>query len=120
MQPLGETKISDARLVELIDNNVGRFEVAVQDAAFVRIIDRFSNDLDVANRAAEPVAVAQFAIRVDPGETLALNKIHGEERLAVVRAYFVDGNDVRVLQTGSGRRFSAKTLRHVFSGLPAE
>src|SRR5688572_12329780 len=97
MEPLGEAKISDARLVERIDNDVGGFEVAVQNAVFVRIIDRFSNDLHVANRAAEPVAIAQFAFRVDSGETLALNKIHGEERLAVVRAYFVDGDNVRVL-----------------------
>jgi hypothetical protein len=59
-------------------------------------------------------------IRIQLRETLALDEIHDEERLSLVRADFVDGDDVRVLQTGCRRCFRAEALREFLARLVAE
>ena len=49
IQPFGQSKIGDSRLVRCrVDQHVGRFEIAVQNALPVRVVDRFGNELHVA------------------------------------------------------------------------
>ena len=52
MQPLGQAEVGHARLVERVDQHVGRLEVAVQNAAFVRVVDGLGDGLDVTRGAA--------------------------------------------------------------------
>jgi hypothetical protein len=51
---------------------------------------------------------------------VAFDEVHDEKRLALVRAHFVDGDDVRVLQTGGRGRFGPEPLRLVLTRLVAE
>ncbi len=116
MQPLGEAEVGHARLVKRVDEHVGRLEVAVQDAVLMRIVDGLGDDLDVARGTGG----GQWLAGGEPGEALALDKIHGEEGPTLVRANFVDGDDVCVLQTGGRRRFRAEPLGQVLARLVAE
>ena len=50
-QPLGQAEVGDAGLVERIDENIRRLEVAVEDAALVGVVDGFGDELQVAGRA---------------------------------------------------------------------
>ena len=46
-------------------------------------------------------------------QRLAFEQLHGDHRLAVVLGDFVNGADVRMIQSGSGARFAAKTFERV-------
>ena len=89
----------------------------MQNAALVRVVNRFGDGLDVARGAANPFRVPHSALRIQLRETPALDEIHDEERLPLVGADFVDGDDVRVLQAGRRRRFRTESLRQFLARL---
>ena len=92
----------------------------MQNAALVRVVNRLRNDSHIARRAANPFRIPHFAFRIHSRQALALDEIHREKRLSLVRANFVDGYDVRVLQTGRRCRFCPKPLRQILPRLVAE
>src|SRR5260221_4535147 len=49
-EPLGQSEIGDPRLIVGVDEDVGWLEVAMQDAAFVRVMDGLSDGLEVTRR----------------------------------------------------------------------
>ena len=95
--PLGEPKVEDLRPV-CGEENVRRFDVAVDDARGVRRIERAGQrggDLD-------QFGFAERSARQPLLQRLALQQLHDEERHALGRrADIVDGADVRVLQRGN-------------------
>ena len=69
---LGQAKVRDARLIGFIQQHVGRFEVAVQDATLMRIVDRLGDGLDVTGGASGWQRTVAHVF----GEVLPLHKIH--------------------------------------------
>ena len=48
VQPLGQAEVGDVRLVVLVDEDVRRLQIAVQDAVLVGVVDGAGDGLDVA------------------------------------------------------------------------
>ena len=97
-QHLGQAPVHDLDLAERADHDVGRLQVAVDDAVGVGVADRLA---DLLEHRQEPAAVGR---RVGPPseqvvEGLALDELHRQERPAVgQRADLVDRRDAGVLQ----------------------
>ena len=51
-QRLGQAPVDDQRLAVLADDDIARLDVAVQDAAVVRVIDRVADILEAAEELA--------------------------------------------------------------------
>ena len=47
----GQAKISHARLIKHIEQNVGRLQIAMQHAALVGVFHGFGDDFEIAGRA---------------------------------------------------------------------
>jgi len=110
-QPLGQTEVGDPDLIVEIDQDVGRFEVAVQDAVLVGIMHGLGDAADVSGGLAR----RQRTAADEAGQILAFDIIHREERLALDVADFVDGDDVGVPQAGGGLGLAMEA----FNSLPA-
>ncbi len=104
MEGFGDAPVHDHHLAEAADHDVGRLDVAVEDAARVgereRVQDAQRRSRPAAQRvAAVVVGVAGAEPVEDVGERLALDVLHHEEVAALlVDAHVVDGHDVGVLE----------------------
>src|SRR5215469_13275130 len=88
-----QAEIQDLGMSTLGDKDVGRFEIAVNDAGYVRGIER------VGNLNAEGEQRVQF-YGLPSNATLQcrpVQKLHGNERLLVVLPDFVDGANVGMI-----------------------
>ena len=94
-QLFGQTEVGDARLVERINEHVGRFEVAVQHAALMGIVDGLCDLFYVPRR----LFGRQRSCAYEIGKIVPLDEIHREIGLAFRLAHFVDTDDVRMLET---------------------
>ena len=108
---LGQTEIADVRLIVRIDEDIGRLQIAVQDALFVRVLHGAADGGEIAGRVARP----QRTAREQSGQRLPLNQSHTEICLSLMLAGVVDGHDVRVYQMSGGLRFAAEA-RQIFRG----
>ena len=54
------------------------------------------------------VSISSGRPAIDVLQGHAVEKLHGDERSAIVLADFVDGADVRMVQGGGGARFARK------------
>ena len=106
LQALGQAEIGDARLVVGVDEHIRWFEVAVQDALLMRVVDRFGNGLEILSRAPG----RQRNVPHQGGQTGAIHEIHREIVLAGVDPDFMDRDDVRMVQHRRRRGLGAKTL----------
>ena len=97
----GNAEVSNFDLTGLIEENVTGFDVAMDDAVFVGVVQGFGSLADEfkgftrRNRAAGDTVSQRFAF----------DEIHREEILAVLCSEIVDRNDIRVLQFGGGLCF---------------
>ena len=105
-EALGEAEVGDARLVLVVNDDVGRLEVAVDDAVFVCVVNRLGGGFDVICGA----GCGQRPVARHVGQRAARDIVHGEEVLALVFADFVDGNNVRVLEVRNGLSFGLETF----------
>ena len=101
---LGQAKVQHLGVPALGDKNVGRLDVAMNDAFGMGGIERIGN-LD-----GEPQQRVQFH-RTPRDQILqghALEILHGDKRLAILLANVVDGADVGMVQRGSGLGLALK------------
>ena len=77
----------------LVQKDIGRFQVAVDDPLAVRRLDRMGQRLDQAGRLARRPGLAVQPVR----QAAALDPLERQERPAVVAADLVDLHDVGVL-----------------------
>src|SRR6266568_3781310 len=89
----------------------------MQDALLVRVMDRFGSDLHVPRG----FGWREWTIADELREVMPLHVIHRKEVLAFVHSDFVNGHDVRMLQSSRGGRFAAEPLGNLFAGeLPGQ
>ena len=88
-----------------LDEDIGRLDVAMDDAALVCSLQRAGHVDDDAERDVElqtPVALE------DALQILSVDQLHDDEVDAIVRAGVIDRRDVRVVKRGRGTRFLAE------------
>ena len=106
----GDPEVGDHRPSVAGQQDVARLDVAMDDAADVGDAQR-PGDIEpdprgLGRREAAHASEAR-------GEVLALDELHDEVRLAVVRAGLQAGHDVRVAQDGRGERLAPEAHRDV-------
>ena len=90
-----------------IDENVARLDVAVQDAVFVRVVDRarqFRDELRCIS-SRDRRALRNFI------ELSAVDELHAEVTRTLALAHFVNGNDAWMIQVGGRFGFPTKPLQ---------
>src|SRR6266566_3654553 len=104
------------RFAVCIQQNVSRFDVSMQNAVFMCVMDRASYLRDELRRLAN-----RHRPTTDHFVQLsAFDKLHAEIALTIPLAYFVDGNDAGMVETGGSFRFAAKALQVRFGGPTAQ
>ena len=94
---VGHAEVEHLRLAGLIHQDVGRLEVAVDDALVVGVLHRVAHPRHQLDAGGEVEAVTVGVLV----QGQAADELHGEERLAVVgEAGLVDLGDAGVVQPG--------------------
>ena len=111
-----KAEVGQMRFAFCIEQNVSRFDVAMQNAVLVRVVN-----------VRATLAISSAARRIGIGSRLdnlikltAFDELHAEVARAIALADFVDGNDTGMIEAGSGFRFPTKTLQMRFGSPMAE
>jgi hypothetical protein len=86
----GQAEVGHAGLILRVEEDLRGLEVAVQDAAFVRVMNRSRGALEIRGG----LLVRQGTVPHDFRQALARNVVHGEEMPAFMDADFVDDHEV--------------------------
>ena len=100
---LGDAEVEDLQAAApLLDHQVGRLDVAVDDVEAVRVGQAVAQLLEQPQLAGDDGRL----LAPDPHrQRLAVDVLHGDERLAVLLADVEDADDVLVLEHAGGVRF---------------
>src|ERR1700757_1443848 len=102
-----EAEIGQMRFAVCVEQNVSRFDVAMEDSVLVRVMDRARYFGDYFCRLPHGHwRTAYHFIKL-----AAFDELHAEVAGTIALAHFVDGNDARVIKTRGGCRFAAKALQ---------
>src|SRR5436190_10839090 len=112
-QSASESKIRDMRLVLGIEKDIRRLEVAMQDAALMRVMNGARHLHDDRDAAANVLWTIGWT-RKFPRERSAFHQFHGVEEAAIMFAYFINGNDMRMIEARARLSFAAKTAGRCF------
>src|SRR5436189_805494 len=108
VQQLRQTEIADKWLASIVEQNVSRFDIAMEHSAAVSVFDG-TRDL-YHQLHALPRLIAERSNVL--AQTSLLRELHAEKRQAVLAfAHFINRKDVRVIKTGHRLRFSSETLQ---------
>jgi hypothetical protein len=104
---LGEAEIQHLGVAALGNKDVGRLDVAVDDALGMRGVEAVGN-LDGQR---EHGFVTQRLSADEVFQADAVQKLHGDEGLLTVFADFVDGADVGMIESRGGTRLATKAFQ---------
>ena len=110
----GDPEVGHLHAALVRQNDVGRLDVPVHDAARVGITQRlehFPHDIE-AFRITQPFPPLQ-----EEAQLLALHVFHDDVVATFVIAHVVHGHDVRVLAAGRGPRLAPEAVSHLV-GMP--
>ncbi|OQA94875.1 MAG: hypothetical protein BWY25_02630 [Chloroflexi bacterium ADurb.Bin222] len=110
LQGLRDAEICNHDPVVFREQDIRRFDIAVQKAPFVCIIQCLRYLPQNPNR---PLQRQGALIKDHLLQRLALNIFHGDENVAFLLAHLVNGHDVRVAQVGSHDRLLLKALNEL-------
>ena len=97
-QKLGQPEVADVRLAALVEQDVGRLQVAVQDAPLVRVVHRLGHGRDHPHGG--PGIGGE--VRQPLGEARAGDQLHREVAPLLVPPDLEDRHDVRVVEPRHG------------------
>ena len=107
---LGQAEVEELYLSALRDEDVGRLDVAMDDAVLVRGVERVG-DLDA--EVEDLVGLERPADDEPVLQRFAFHQLHDDEGLPVRLVDVVDRADVRVLERGSGPRLALEALERL-------
>ena len=117
LHPFCQAEIGQMHLVVgEVDEDIRRFEVAVEDALLVGVVNGLGDRPGVAGGLAGGQRFAGQHL----GEVLALDKVHREKRLAVHLADLVDGDDAGVMEMRRGLGLALEAFDDFGAGPLAE
>src|SRR5215831_19503209 len=99
------------RFAVCIEQNVPRFDVTMQNSMFMRVMNRACDFRDEFHRPPD----RDWGAPNDFIKLPAFNQFHAEITGAIAFAYFVNGNDARMIETSGGFRFPAETFHVCFA-----
>ena len=104
------------RFAFCVQQNVSGFDVSMQNAVFMRVMNGARHFGDQFHRLPDRHrrALDYFV------ELTAFDKLHAEVACAVALAHFVDRDNARMIETGGGFCFQTKALEVRFGGPLAE
>src|SRR5205814_6520624 len=103
-----QTEIADKWLAAIVEQNVSRFDIAMEHSAAVSVFDRAR---DFRHEFHAPPRFVAERSNV-PAQTSLLRELHAKKRQAVLAfAHFINRKNVRVIQTGHCLCFSSETLQ---------
>ena len=109
----GESEIHDVRFAVGVEHNVGRFQVAVDDAGFVRVVQGFG---DLAAQF-DGFTHGQRLSRHPIGQIDAFHKVADDVHRIIFAADFVDADDAGMFQLRRRRSLSTSMwMRYVRQG----
>ncbi len=112
----GDAEVEHLRLAQAIDQDVARFDVAVDDAPLVRVLEGVANP----RREVKPSRHVQIGRRHVLFQRGALDELHREVRLRsqarLGGARLVDLRDSGMLQPAKGLRFPLEPLEQLAAG----
>src|SRR6185436_12174623 len=102
---LGQTKIQQVGLIGRVDENVGRLEVTVNDAALVSMMNRVTRDEEhIEDRAELMMDIAALIRPLIDGD--AIDPFHDQDR-GIHRSAVAEGTDnVGMVDCGDGFEFA--------------
>jgi hypothetical protein len=106
----GEAKVGDAGFAFGGEEDVRRFEVAVEDALLVRVGDGAGGFFEESGGGGWGGEAGAEGI----GEGAALDEFHGVVGLPVAVAEVEDGDDAVVAETGGGLGFAAEAAGEIW------
>ncbi len=106
LETLGQAEIGDIRFALGVEQDIGGFQVAVQNAALMGEVDGSSDICQQGGGFAGPL----FEIRDFGREVAPLDKLHHEIMMAFVLIDIINGNDIAVFEAGGGFGFRAEAL----------
>src|SRR5213596_2863385 len=99
------------RFAFCIEQNVPRFDVPMENAVLVRIVDSTRHFRDQFHRLPDGHRGSpDYFVKLS-----ALDKFHAEVARAITLADFVDWNDARMIEAGRSLGFKAKALQVRFA-----
>src|SRR5215471_19306212 len=99
-----------------IEQDVPRFDVAMKNAVLVRVVHSSRH----RDHQFDGAAHRHWLTFDDCVKLAAFDKFHAEVARAVALAYFVNGNDTRMLQTSCCLSFATKTFQMRFGSPMAQ
>jgi hypothetical protein len=102
-------------MVLRVNQHVRRLEVPMQDPPLMRVVNGPGDAPHIIGRQPGRQRLLPCPLRQAP----AIHEVHREIRLALVLAHFMDGHDVRVLETGRGFGLGTEALHELIAGEPA-
>ena len=119
LEQAGDAEVEHFRLARAIDEDVARLDVAVDDAAIVRVLDGVADSRDEL----EPRRDIERVRRDVLAQWRALDELHGEVRLRCLADLrgpgLVDLRDAGMLQPAEHLRLALETLEHLPRGQAA-
>ncbi len=91
--PLGQSEVGHVRLVMLVEQDIRRFDIPMQDRPLMSVMEGAG---DLGHQCSHCARVVLQARDVS-GQVPTLNELHAEIGLIVLLADFVDRDDVRVV-----------------------
>ena len=107
LDQLGETEVTEQRLAASIEQHVARLDVAMQDAALMRVMHRareLHHEFSGVANSGPPELLDSIRQRA------ALRQLHAEEMAAVILPDLVDEDDVWMMKASGGLRFHTEPL----------
>lgn len=101
----GETKVADFDVALVVHQQVGGFDVAVDDAVLLGVMESGSGLIDVVRRHKKIVYVFQ-----GENEIATLDHLHDQEDGSVGFFDVVESDDMGVLELGEDQSFAEETL----------
>ncbi len=111
-EAFGKAEVRDVWFARRVDEDVGRFQITMNDALLMRVVDGRRNFPEMTRRRSRGQGTAARDIR----ETLSFDEIHREVVLAFVFTDVVDGDDVRVAQAGRSFGLGAEAFHKRVAG----
>src|SRR4029077_20268147 len=101
-------KIAHEWLASIVEQNVSRFEITMENSAAVSVFDSMCDLRHQLHTLPRFIAERSNIL----AQTSLLRELHAEKRQAVLAfAHFINRKDVWVIQTGHRLCFSSETLQ---------
>ena len=122
MRSRGVARVLHARHPEIgeldapirLDQQIGRFDIAVNNALAVRVVQGRQQIVHDPDRLRQAIAVSLIEVVL---EIVALNQLHDQKGHVTVTAGVIDTDDIGMLQAGRGSGFNAEPMLVIGSGL---